>query len=241
MKNWRVFIAAATVLVSTVGPVAAEQTVVFHLGGFAVRSEDSRSPQNCRSGQQQCRDVLAENLRFLVFDLKDFRGPQLGADWLVGIGRYAEAGVGASYYRRTVPTVYADYINRNGSEIAQDIGLRIAPVSASFRLFPAGRDGAIQPYVGAGVSLLSWRYSESGEFVDFDDSSVFRDSFVDSGTAVGGLGLAGVRVGVSEHFGVGGEFRYQGGRADLDEGQGFAGNKLDLGGFSWLFTTHVKF
>lgn len=241
MKKWCAYLTAAAAFLSSPGPASADQTVVFHVGGFVPRSEDGRSSQDCRSGQRECRDVLAENLRFLVFDLSDFRGPQVGADWLVGIGRFAEAGVGVSFYRRTVPTIYADYVNRDGTEIAQDLALRVAPVSATFRLFPAGRDGAIQPYVGAGVSLLAWRYSESGEFVDFDDFSVFRDSFVDSGTTVGGVGLAGLRFAVSDQFGVGGEFRYQGGRADLDRTLGFAGDKLDLGGFSWLFTTHIKF
>lgn len=241
MKDWRGMLTVAITMLATAGVAAADQTVVFHVGGFVPRSEDARSPQDCRSGQRQCRDVLSENLRFLDFDLSDFRGPQVGADWLVGIGRYAEAGVGVSFYKRTVPTVYSDFVNRNGSEIAQDLSLRVAPVSATIRLFPAGRDGAVQPYVGAGVSMLSWRYSESGEFVDFDDRSVFRDSYVDSGQTLGGLGLAGVRFAVSDQFGFGGEFRYQGGRATLDDAKGFAGNRLDLGGFSWLFTTHVGF
>jgi outer membrane protein W len=234
---------ALALVVAAASPAAASADQVFsvHGGWSAVRSADGRTTADCRSGNTACRDVLVENLTFLSFDLADFNGGTVGADWLVGLGNWAEAGVGASFYRRTVPSVYTDLVNANGDEIAQDLKLRIVPITATLRLFPLGRRGGVQPYVGAGLSYLAWRYSESGEFVDFRDNSIFQDSFVDSGSQVGAVGLGGVRFAVTDAVLVGGELRYQGGRADLDPDRGFAGERLDLGGFSSLVTLQFRF
>ena len=222
-------------------PVAASADQVFglHGGFFVARSLDGRSSSDC--GSLSCRDVLAENLNFLIFDLKDFNGPTVGADWMMGIGDYFEAGVSTSFYQRTSPAVYANRVRPGGAEIEQDLKLRIVPVSALVKIYPTGRRSFVQPYVGAGVSYYAWRYSEAGEFVDFRDNSIFRDAFVDSGAKVGGMGLAGVRFATSDSVMFGGEFRYQAGRADLDPDKGFAADKLDLGGFSSLFTVQFRF
>jgi hypothetical protein len=40
---------------------------------------------------------------------------------------------------------------------------------------------------------------------------------------------------------VGGEFRWQGGSADLSPELNFAGDKLDLNGISYAATVHFKF
>jgi hypothetical protein len=40
---------------------------------------------------------------------------------------------------------------------------------------------------------------------------------------------------------IGGEIRYQGGTGDLPRDQEFAGSKINLGGFNYLFTIGVRF
>ena len=97
----------------------------------------------------------------------------------------------------------------------------------------------MQPYIGGGLGILNYRYSEVGEFVDFTDRSVFSDRFVASGTALGPVALAGIRFPLGDTFSLGGEVRYQKAEADLSED--FLGSKLDLGGFHYLMTVHVKF
>ena len=149
------------------------------------------------------------------------------------------SGVGAAFTSRTVPTVYDDFVNRNGSEIAQDLKLRIAPVTATVRVLPFGRSRPVQPYLGGGVGFFAYRYSETGDFVDFTDRSVFRDSFTASGTTAGPVALAGIRFPIGDRWSLGGEVRYQKATADLSDE--FLGSKLDLGGFHYLGTLHVKF
>ena len=70
--------------------------------------------------------------------------------------------------------------------------LRIVPFTATFRVLPFGHNAPIQPYLGAGVGVFDWRYSESGQFVDPTDRSIFSGTFVGSGTATGPVVLGGL-------------------------------------------------
>jgi len=223
-------------------PVAAhaDSLLGFHAGGFFIRAEDART-----SG-----DVLRENLSFRTlidsdFDspLKVFNGPLFSGEYLIGLGDFVEAGVGVGYYQKSAASVYSDFVDTDGTEIEQTTKVRLIPVTVSVRAFPIGRTTPVQPYVGAGVNFYRWRYSETGEFIDFSDASlpVFRDTFVDDGTAVGATVLGGVRAPIGDKFLVGGELRWQGGTADLDPALNFADTKLDLGGFSLVAGFHVRF
>src|SRR5690606_11082107 len=115
-----------------------------------------------------------------------------------------EVGGGVGFYQRTVPSIYADYVDEDGTEIDQDLKLRVIPVTAAVRFFPLSRDVGFQPYIGAGVAFNRRRYSETGEFLDFNDRSIFRVNFVDEGTKAGPRFLAGVV------FTIGYEARFEG-------------------------------
>jgi len=60
------------------------------------------------------------------------------------------------------------------------------------------------------------------------------------GTTAGPVILGGIRVPVGS-WGVGGELRWQSAEGSLPSDQGFAGNKIDLGGLSYTFTINVRF
>lgn len=208
----------------------AQQSLSFYVGGFVPKAEDARDRQ----------DVLWNNLDFLAFDIKDFNGGTAGAEYLVGLNEFVDAGLGVGIYKRTVPSVYADLVNRNGAEIEQDLKLRMVPFTATVRFLPFGRSAGLQPYIGGGVAIINYRYSEAGEFVDFTDKSVFRDSFAGSGTATGPTVLGGVRVPLGA-WDFGGEIRWQKAKGDLPADLGFAGDVIDLGGWNYLATVNIHF
>jgi hypothetical protein len=227
----RVVVAALLVVVVTAGlarPAAAQQTVTLQLGAFLPKGEDGRVEG----------DVLVVNRQYLLFDFGDFNGFLVSGDWSIAVGEYVEAGAGFGYYQATVPAIYEDWVNEDGSEIVQDLRLRIMPLTALVRILPLGAKRAFQPYVGGGLGVYFWRYSESGEFLATDDT-IFRDSFVQSGTSVGPVVVFGAKGRVSPTALIGVEGRYQWGTADLSED--FLGNKIDLGGFSILATIGFRF
>jgi outer membrane protein W len=212
-------------------PVAAQQSVNFYIGGFVPRAEDARSAQ----------DVLVGNKAFLIFDVNELTGPTVGGEWLIGFGDKFEGSLGLGFYQRSTPA--ADRFNEfkgTGDPIIADLKLRVVPFTATVRFLPLGHHYGVQPYIGAGVGVLAWRYSEAGDFVANDGVTIIHNSFVGSGSTTGPVILGGLRVGAGS-WGVGGEIRYQAGEGDLPTDKGFAGSKIDLGGFNYLFTVGVRF
>jgi outer membrane protein W len=208
---------------------SAQQQISLSVGGFSPRSETARVSD----------DVLVADLDFLAFRIGDFSGPLFGAEYLTALGDNFDVGFGVGFYQRTVPTVYNDFVNANGTEIEQDLRLRVVPFTASVRWLPMGHHNGVEPYIGAGVGVFNYRYSETGQFLA-TDGSIFRGNFVGSGTATGPVILGGIRVPVGS-WGVGGELRYQAASGKLPSDQDFAGSKIDLGGLSYTFTINIRF
>src|SRR4051794_38960189 len=101
MRRLFVGLIGFAVVVGVIGgeSASAQQSVNLFLGGFKPTSLDARS-----SG-----DVLVANSAFLTtvrgfdnFDINQFNGVTLGGEWLVDLGRHAEAGLGVGFYQRTV-------------------------------------------------------------------------------------------------------------------------------------------
>ena len=233
----------ATAAVFTAAPAEAQimrvgsssdsrQSFGFTLGYFTLKDD---------SGRDEDTDVLFRNQDSLLFETDDFNGFSLGAEWLVGVTEYIELGAGVSFYQKTVPSIYDRLINDDGSEIEQDLKLRQIPLSATVRFLPLGRSTGFQPYIGAGIGVINWRYSETGEFVDFNDQ-VFRANYTAKGNEVGPVILGGVRFPVADVWLVGGEVRWhsaEGETGGIDKG--FLGDTIDLGGMTYNFTLHFRF
>jgi len=237
---------AAVILVGglvTTPSASAQQSVNFFVGGFVPTSFDARG--DVSGGRSN--DVLVNNFNFLNFNLDRFKAATFGGEYLVGLGDFFEAGAGIRYYQKTVPAFDVNYVNSNGSNINADLKLRIVPFDATFRVLPLGHRSPIVPYVGAGIGIYAWRYSESGQFVDYPangtlprNPSIFHGTFTGSGTAVGPVVLGGIRIPIGP-LAPGFEVRYQGGKGDLPGDQSFSATKIDLGGMNYLFTFEVRF
>jgi hypothetical protein len=237
----RGFIAAVLLLAGTAAAQAqitrvdaGRQSVGFNIGYFSVKGFDSRV-----DGDVLIAD-LSQGAYSLAFDPKDFNGAQIGGEWLFGIGDFLEVGAGAGFYQRTVPSVYDQKVRDDFSELAQDLKLRIVPLTATVRFLPLGR-GGVEPYVGAGFGAFNWRYSEVGEFIDERTDITYRDRFVANGTAPGAIILGGIRFPVADVWSVGGEVRYQKAEGDIDPDAGMLGDRIDLGGWTTSFTFHLRF
>lgn len=211
-------------------PSYAQQSLNLSVGGFVPHGEDART-----NG-----DVLVNNLDFLSFNLKDFGSATFGGEWEFPLMSRVDASLGIAFSSRSVPSVYSDFVEDDSTEIAQSLKLRIVPFTATVRFLPLGHDAPIQPYIGVGVGIFSWRYSETGEFIDYSDGSVFRDSFVASGATAGPVVLGGLTFPVGS-WAIGGEIRYHSAQGELPAGEGFSGTKIDLGGFAYSAMFKIRF
>jgi hypothetical protein len=169
--------AAAEAQIMRVTRGEPRQSVVFHLGYFAPLGEDARVDD----------DTILRTLEGHIFSIGDFNGATIGADWVFPLGEWLDGSVGVGFYRRSVPAIHRTHVHPDGREIEQDFRLRMVPMTAVVRFLPAGRGGAIEPYVGGGLALVNWRYSEVGEFVDLDPfpPEIFFNRYVASGNQGG--------------------------------------------------------
>ena len=232
MPTRSLLVAAAALAAVLLAPHAAlaQQSLALNIGHFGVRGADARVDD----------DVLLENLNLFSFDPTELDSVTFGGEWQIALGDRLEAGVGVGFMRGTAPSTYADFVNDDGTEILQDFHLQMVPITGMLRLFPLG-DTLVRPYIGGGIGLFLWRYSEVGEFIDFYDYTVFRDRFVASGADIGTVVLGGVRVPLGDSLAAGVEVQYQraAGRVGVDEG--FLAERIDLGGLSTRFTFRIEF
>lgn len=239
MHRTRVLLAALLVGIVWAAPaMAQQQTLSLNVGWFTLRG----------AGDRVYGDALVQNLVHtspvdyaLSYRVSDFDNTTFGGDWLFPIGDFFEGGVGVNYYGKTVPSYYLNLQDQaTGGDITQDIRLREVPVTASLRFLPTGRHYPVQPYIGFGVSVIPWRYSEVGNFVD-TNQNIYAANYHDSGVAVGWTVMAGLRVPVTRAVAFGGEVRYLNADAPLDPTVGFLGDRIDLGGISYLATLNLRF
>jgi opacity protein-like surface antigen len=245
--NGRAWVAMAMAVMATLcAPAAAsaqirqvsssssdsKQTVNFTIGYFALKGLDSRVAD----------DVLLAELQSaqpLLFEVKDFNSAIFGGEYLFAAGSNFEAGIGVGFSQRTVHSIYDRLTHADQTEIEQELKLRQIPVTFTGRFLLLPRGSAVEPYVGAGIVAIRYRYSETGEFVA-DDRSIFSSRYVAQGTAVGPTVLAGVRAPVG-NLSVGGEVRWQKAEAKKLLDEGFLSDRFDLGGWTANFTLGVRF
>jgi hypothetical protein len=234
-------LAVASLLVATPTTARADSLLGVHIGGFIPKGLSSRDINS---------DVLRANVDFLTYDCaKDdpiscFNGFAISGEYLFGFGDWIEAGVSVGYYSKKVTAFYTEFTDTDGTDIINDTTLKNIPVAVTVRAFPIGRTTPVQPYVGGGIAIQRWGYKEAGEFIDFTPGGgrpIFPGEFEDDGTAVGPTVLFGVRAPIGNAFFVGGEARWTGGTAKLDENLTFAADKLELGGWNVMAGFHVKF
>jgi hypothetical protein len=241
---------ALLALLCCAAPASAQIVQSLHLGGGFLfpRGYDGRV-----NG-----DVLVADLNEL-----DFRGCEFGTiqscihqfnsgnvfgEWLVSLSPHIEVGAGVSFASRGVDSYYRDYSSPDGSDITQRLQLRTAPISAVVR-FLAGRPGSFQPYLGGGLAVLPYWYTETGDFIDFtqlDATGAFVTypaHYTASGVSVGPLVLAGFRAPIKgDIWAFTTEWRFQHVSGDTGGLQnGFLGNRIDLGGNTLNFGLLVRF
>ncbi len=216
----------AALLVSTTASAQIVQSV--HLGGgmFFPRGFDSRN-----AADTLVRDLIVEPV--LTFNVDWFRSGEFFGEYGLQLGKHLEAGVGVSFYRST--DIFSHYLNPpNGQSAGQVLHLRLMPVMAVVRYFPFGNLHTVQPFIGGGLGVCLWKYSETGSFIDTSDNSSFAADFVAQGRARAHAVLFGIRIPVESHaFNF--EWRYQSGLGKTGGARaGFLGDKIDLGGGSLM-------
>ena len=176
----------------------------------------------------------------LTLEPGDFNAPAIGAEVGVAIGPRLEALGGIEWSRSTTSSEYRRFVDNNNLPIAQETSLTNLHLSGSvrFALWPRGRTlsrlawvpRGLAPYVGAGAGAVRYDFTQTGDFVDFVDLSVFSDVFQSKGWAPSAHVFGGVDVQVFRLLFLQVEGRYLWASGELDR-DFIDFDPIDLAGF----------
>jgi opacity protein-like surface antigen len=240
----RRFLAVAAIPVATllsVGAAAAppgqDGAFNFRAGGFFPTGSS---------------DFWTTNEAAFTLDHSDFNGFIGSVGYTASITNYFEFDVNADFYAASSRSADRVFVDQNGDPILHDTRLAIFPVTAGFRVLPAGRyarrgaEGQHYvrrpvPYLGAGIGMSYWAYEEEGDFVASDLSIVY-DRLKDTGLAFEKHAMLGIEFPVAPEWNLTFEIRQS--WAEATPGGSFAAvnpGELDLGGTSVLLGAAIRF
>jgi hypothetical protein len=188
--------------------------------------------------------------RELTIDRSDFNSPGFGGDLAVFVTPRLDAQFGVFITRMSRDSEYRDLVDNNFLPIEQSTSLKVLHLTGSvrFALAPRGRDvsrfawvpSRFVPYVGAGGGVVRYEFLQRGDFVDFQDLSVFSDVFRSNGWAPSVHAFGGVDVQLFRALYGTMEGRYTSASGDL--GSDFVDfDPIDLSGFRLSAGIHLIF
>ena len=140
----------------------------------------------------------------LTLDDEDFNAPALAVDVGIAVAPRLDVVVGLDFSQTTAASEYRDLVDNQRLPIEQQTRLREVNLSGGVRyaLTSRGREVGrlawvprrVVPYIGAGGGILWYDVRQSGDFVDFVDSSIFTDVFESRGWTPSVQVLGGVDV-----------------------------------------------
>src|SRR5262245_35709656 len=186
----------------------------------------------------------------LTLDKGDFGSGGIVGDVGVSITPRLELVFGADYASTTSDSEFRDFVDNNRFPINQTTNLRQTTLTAGvrFALTERGRELSslawvprrFVPYAGAGGGALWYRVRQSGDFVDFQDFSIFTDTLESSGWAPAGYVNGGGDVQLHRHVYITVDARYLWAAKQLEQPwTGF--ERLDLAGLRFSTGINVIF
>jgi hypothetical protein len=243
--------AGLAVAVLAVGLMLPPKTAVAQSGsgdGFLFHQPKASLTLRIGVARPDAQDgVFAFTSDLLTVNRNDFTGFSAAAnlDFMVTSRLAIEMGTGVS--ARQVSSEYRDWVDLDDLPIEQTTNFRRTPVTAGFKLFllPTGRSlgryawvpNTFAPYISAGGGFMYYKFSQSGDFVDFQDNDVFRASLESSDWTSSAYGAVGFNYNLTAHAGIVTEARYE--HANANMGRDFVGfPRINLSG--WGVTTGLS-
>lgn len=237
---------AAMLVASRAQAQSSGDGFLFHPPGAALTVHGGYARANAGS------DVFSFATEKLTLGRGDFSGFDAGLDLAIALSPRVDLSLGADYTGRVAGSEYRDFTGTDDLPIQQTTRFQRVPVTASVKAYltPRGRSigsfawipSDLAPYVGAGGGGMWYRFSQSGEFVDFNtaDLEIFNNTLESSGWAPMAQGLVGADLTLTPRLALTGEARYSWAKARLsDQFVGF--DRIDLSGPSATLGLTLRF
>ena len=185
-------------------------------------------------------DFFASNFQQLTLSKGSFDGLTGAVDLGFRIASQLDALLGVGYAHAGKSSEDRNFLDENNAPITQHTTFTQLPITAGLRayLLPRGQQighfvwvpTRVLPYVGVAAGLMHYTFTQDGDFVSAQDSTIFTDTFDARGwTPVAQL-LGGIDLQLGRRTAIKAEARYAFANGDL--GNQFVGfkNGLDLRG-----------
>jgi opacity protein-like surface antigen len=177
----------------------------------------------------------------LTLNKKDFSGLSVGGSVAFAVAERLDLMFDAGYSRAQKGSEFRDLVDNNRLPIEQRTTFERVPFTVNLKYYltaPGQSIGTavwipakITPWIGAGGGLMKYRFTQDGDFVDFNNNDVFSSTFETVDYASVFQGMAGVDYSLTTQLALTTEARLLYGKGQLDED--FGGfSKLDLSGVS---------
>ena len=175
----------------------------------------------------------------LTIDRFDFASATIGTSLAIRLSGRNDLVLDLGYSNVSHGSEFRDWVDQNEQPIEQTTSLRRIPITAGLRHYVTSRGRAIGQfawiparralYVGVGGGMMEYKFSQAGDFIDFNSLNVFNDQFVSQGWTAVAHAAAGLDIGLGTFTMLTAEARYTWAKAPMSSDfQDF--NKIDLSG-----------
>lgn len=240
--------AAVVALFAVAAPCAVQAQ-----GGDGFLFKEPRVSVKFETGygfQRAQSDIFDFVVREHTLERSDFNSPYLGAEVAFRLDPQLDLALSVGYQHSSTLSEFREWVDDAGLPIEQVTELTLVPfsVGAKYYLKPRGRSigrfawvpETVVPYVGAGIGVMSYRFEQEGDFVDFETLDIFFDRFVADRQTFLARAAAGVDIAVGRQLVVNGEARYNYARGPMgDDFSGFG--DIDLDGLQLTAGVAIRF
>lgn len=163
-------------------------------------------------------DLFDQSRETFTLGKGDFGGVSGGLEAAVRVAPNVDVSFDVGYARTSALSRYRNFVDNNNAEIQQTTSLLRVPMTVNARLYlaPPGRSvghfawipSGVAPWIEGGAGIMSYRFSQEGDFVDTSTGVVYPDAFVSSGTTPMAQVVGGADMNISPRLALVGDARY---------------------------------
>jgi len=249
--TWKLTLAALAACLALPSSAAAQGGPGFLFGDPDIMIGFKAGYSMPRAGS----DLFFETATEFTIDRDDFRSASLGGEIAVRVSERWDVALGVAYAASRIQSEYVDYYEPGPDPetelpIVQETWFRTVPVTVSGKYYFTDRGRSIgrfawipnrvSPFVIGGLGVVSYRFEQTGDFVNYETLDIAFDRASATGTAPYVHGGAGVQLSLSKNLVLTGEARYGWASGDLSRDyQGY--ENLDLAGLQLLAGIAARF
>ncbi|MEO5510505.1 MAG: hypothetical protein ABIV28_02545 [Longimicrobiales bacterium] len=178
-----------------------------------------------RNAANASGEIFRHMIDNFTLDSHDFAATSISADVAFRGAPAWDVVLGIAHAISRAASESRDYTDQDDQPILQQTRLTRMPVTAGARYYVLARGQALAehawvparftPFVGAGVGLMHYRLEQMGDFVNYEDLSIFNDLLESTGNSAMAYGEAGAAYWFNQRVGLSGGARYTYAKAGL--------------------------